>query len=76
MSQKITIDGREFEFDDMNETARIQLGNLRAADQRIAQLKTDLAMAQTARNVYAKMLGDNLPKDDIQTSADEQAAEA
>ena len=62
-TQKITIDGREYALDSLNETARNQLGNLRMADQRIAHLQADLSMTQTARGVYAKILAENLPKE-------------
>ena len=61
--RKVTIDGKEYDFDSLNEVARNQLGNLRMADQRIAQLQADVALAQTARTVFAKLLGENLPKD-------------
>lgn len=60
--QKVTIDGKEYQLDSLNEDARNQLTNLRMADQRIAQLRADLALAQTARNAYARVLADNLPK--------------
>jgi len=62
-NQKVTIDGREYALDSLNETARNQLGNLRMADQRIAHLQADLSMTQTARSVYAKILAENLPKE-------------
>jgi len=62
-AQKVTIDGREYALDSLNETARTQLVNLRMADQRIAHLQADLSMTQTARSVYAKLLAENLPKE-------------
>ena len=61
--RKVTIDGKEYELNSLNEAARNQLGNLRVADQRIAQLQQELALVQTARGAYAKVLSDNLPKE-------------
>lgn len=52
----ITIDGREFDTDKMSADARNQLMSLQFTDQQIAQLQAKLAMAQTARNAYAKAL--------------------
>jgi len=63
-ARKVTIDGKEYELDSLNEAARNQLANLRVADQRLAQLRAELAMVQTARDTYAKVLADNLPKED------------
>ncbi|MGJ8686549.1 MAG: hypothetical protein ACSHWQ_03665 [Spongiibacteraceae bacterium] len=61
--QKLTIDGKEYLVEDLSEAAKTQLLNLRAADQKIASVQQELAMLQTARNVYAKTLGENLPED-------------
>jgi hypothetical protein len=62
MAQKVNIDGHEYKLDSLSEVARNQVGNLRVADQRIAQLKQELALVQTARAVYAKTLAENLPE--------------
>lgn len=61
--QKVTIDGQEFSVDSLNDTAKNQLMNLRVADQKIAAVQQELAMLQTARNSYAKVLAENLPKE-------------
>ena len=63
-TRKVTIDNKEYDYDSLNEAARNQLGNLRVADQRIAQLQQELALVQTARGAYAKVLADNLPKEE------------
>jgi hypothetical protein len=60
---KVTIDGKEYEIENLNDIAKNQLSNLRVADQRIAQLQMDLSITQTARSVYAKILSENLPKE-------------
>jgi hypothetical protein len=62
MSEKVTIDGREFEVDSLSEDARRLIVRVRLADQRIAQLQQDLAFVQTARNAYGKELAEKLPE--------------
>lgn len=61
--QKVTIDGNEYELDALSDVAKNQLMNLRVADQKIANAQQDLALLQTARNTYAKVLAENLPKE-------------
>ena len=56
MASSITIDDKEYVLEDMSDSSRSQLSSLQLTDQRIAQLKTDLAIAQTARNAYAQAL--------------------
>lgn len=53
---KVTIDGTEYETDDMSEDARRQLGNVATADRKLEELKNETAMVQTARNAYAQNL--------------------
>lgn len=63
MAQKITINGKEYDFENLSETARNQIMNLRVADSRIIQLEQDLALAKTARAAYAGLLSRELPKE-------------
>lgn len=63
MSKKsITIDNQEYELDKLKPEARQQLANLRVADQEIARLQVQLALAQTARNAYGQALKAELEK--------------
>ncbi|OSQ56743.1 hypothetical protein MCRY_19195 [Marivita cryptomonadis] len=59
---KVTIDGKEYALDSLSSAARTQVNNLRAVDQEIARLKQQQAIAQTARNTFAKALQAELPK--------------
>lgn len=61
--QKVTIDGKDYPMDALSDVAKNQLMNLRVADQKIANAQQDLALLQTARNTYAKVLAENLPKE-------------
>lgn len=58
----ITIDNQEYDLDKLSAEAKAQLLSLQVTDQKIAQLQQDLAIAQTARNAYAKVLASLLPK--------------
>ena len=58
----ITIDGKEYAPDELSDNAKEQLASMKIADERIAQLQSELAIAQTARNAYAQALADELSK--------------
>lgn len=60
--QTVSIDGTEFNLADLSEDAKQQLANLRVADQEIERLNMQLALAQTARNAYARALAEQLPE--------------
>ena len=63
MAETITIDGKKYEKDKLSDEAKAHLNSLQAADREIASLKSQLAIAQTARNAYANALKDMLPKE-------------
>lgn len=60
--QTLTIDGTDYNVAELSENARSQVMNLRVTDQEIARLQQKLAIAQTARQAYAKALAAELPK--------------
>ena len=53
---KVTIDGREYDADQLSESAKSQLVSIQFADQKINQLQQELALVQTARNAYFTVL--------------------
>lgn len=57
------IDGRDYETEQLSDAAKAQLANIKLVDQKIAQLKQELAIVQTARNAYANALQAELPKE-------------
>lgn len=63
-AKTITIDNQEYPLESLSDIAKQQLVNLRVVDQEIARLQTQLAIAQTARAVYANGVKQNLPKAD------------
>jgi hypothetical protein len=63
MANPITIDGKEYDLDTLSEAAKSQLTNIQVTDQEIARLQQRLAIAQTARQAYARALQGELPAD-------------
>lgn len=59
----LTIDGREYDTEQLSDAAKSQVTNLQLVDQKIAQLQQELAIMQTARNAYAQALQAELPKE-------------
>lgn len=57
---KVTIDGTEYDTDTMSEEARRQLQNVAFCDRKLDELRNETAITQTARNAYARQLGESL----------------
>ena len=55
----LTIDGREYDTEQLSETAQAQVTNIQLVD----QLQQEAAMMQTARNAYVQALPAELPKE-------------
>lgn len=60
---KIAINGKEYDTDALSKEARDNLTNAKLCDDRILELKRDIAITQTARNAFAQALKAQLPKD-------------
>ena len=58
--RKITIDGKDYSMSEMSDQAKEQLNNVRAEDQEIQRLQTQLAIAQTAKAAYGNVLKNEL----------------
>lgn len=58
----IKIDNIEYDLDAISDDAKAQLQMLQVTDAEIARLNSLLAIAQTARNAYARALNELLPK--------------
>lgn len=56
----ITIDGTEYDTDLMTDEAKAQLASIQFVDKKIETLKNEIAVMNTARQAYAKTLGDLL----------------
>lgn len=60
---KITIDGKEYDTETLSDDVKNNIQNVQYCEQKLAELKREVAMAQTARNAYAQALKGALPKD-------------
>ncbi len=60
---KVTIDGKDYDTDAISGDARDNVLNVRFCDTKLADLRREAAMVQTARNAYASVLQSQLPKD-------------
>ena len=69
MARIVTISGKDYDFDSLNDTAQKMATSVAAADARLEQLRADIAMVQLARDVYAKTLVENLPRGDAPLAA-------
>lgn len=58
----ITIDGVEYDMEQLSENAKAQLASLQACETKIRQLQAELAMVQTARTAYGMALKGELPE--------------
>ncbi|MGS2744723.1 DUF6447 family protein [Halomonas sp. LS-001] len=54
----ITIDGKEYTLESLGQKGREQLQNLRVTDQEMQRLQDQMAITQTARNTYARILAE------------------
>jgi hypothetical protein len=61
----ITIDGKDFELDDLSKEAKAQIDSIVLCDRKLAELQSEAAIVQTARNAYVAALQEILPKDNV-----------
>ncbi|HJU10987.1 MAG TPA: hypothetical protein VJ728_08920 [Candidatus Binataceae bacterium] len=66
---KITIDGREYDSENLSDNAKQQLMNLTAVEAEIRHLQAQLAMFQTARSAYLSGLTAELAKEPPKTDS-------
>ena len=54
--QKVSIDGNEYNLEDLSENAKAQMANLQFVDNQLMQLNNEWAVADTARIGYTNAL--------------------
>ena len=59
---KITIDGKEYNADDLSESGRAQVASLQFVDGELLKLQNTVAVYQTAQGAYAKALKSDAEK--------------
>lgn len=66
----ITIDGTEYDTDELSDKAKPLLASIQACDTKIQQLQMELAMIQTARTAYGMELQGELSDTESLTISD------
>lgn len=59
---KITIDGTEYDTDDLSDNAKAQVASLQFNEAHMSRLRNELAIADTARLAYSSALKKELEK--------------
>lgn len=59
--EKITIDGKEYALEDLSNEAKAMIANIKYVDQKIADLKSQIAVMNAAREYYSAVLKSHLP---------------
>ena len=59
----LTIDGKEYDTEQLSDAAREQIVNIQIVDEKLRTAQRDVAIMQTARNAYAQALQAELPKE-------------
>lgn len=62
----ITIDGKEYDTEQLSDDVKRQLAMIQFVDKKLMELQGEIAVCQTARNAYGKALGEKLltPKEE------------
>ena len=58
---KFSIDGQEYESDDLSDSAKNQLNSLQFVQREINRLEAQIAVFRTASSAYTQALKDELP---------------
>jgi len=61
---KVVINDKEYDVESLNDTAKTQLVNLQAVDNKIKELQNEIAMLNAAKQFYSLVLQQNLPKEE------------
>lgn len=66
---KITVDGMDYNTEDLTDNGKAQLASLQFLEQQMIKLKSEIAVYQTARNAYAQALKAELDKAEASAGA-------
>lgn len=55
-SAVVNIDNVDYEIDKMSDAGKLQIGDIQFVDAQILQLQNELAISNTARNGYLRLL--------------------
>ena len=57
---KVTLDGKEYETEDMSDNAKGQLASLQFIEVHVQKLRNEIAVCDTARMAYTRALKEEL----------------
>jgi hypothetical protein len=60
VSKVLSIEGHEYNLDDLSETAKMHVANIQFVDEQIQQLNNEWAVADTARIGYTNAIKNEL----------------
>lgn len=63
--KKVTIDGVEYELDNLSDNAKNQIANIQFVDAQLQQLNNEMAVSDTARIGYFNSLKNELEKSEV-----------
>ena len=63
---KLTIDGIEYNTEDMSEDALGQVRSLQFVERQIERLQAEISVCRTAMQAYARALQNNLPEAEVE----------
>ena len=58
----VTIDGKEYNIDDLSVNAKEQLASLQFVQNELKRLESQIAVFKTAQNSYSRALGEEINK--------------
>jgi len=61
--QTVTINGKQYVFNDLSDNAKAQVNNLQFVDRQIDEAKNQMALLQAARQFYIGQLAKEMPAD-------------
>ena len=57
---KVTVNDKEYEYDELSDASKQQIGSLRFVQAEIQKLQSQIAVYKTAEQLYAKALQNEL----------------
>lgn len=61
-NETVSIDGKSYPLNELSDTAKTQLSNIRFVDKELSEIKNRTAVLQAARQYYAGILAKELPE--------------
>ena len=73
MARTLTLNGKEYDIDEMNDEAKNLANNIIFAENKLNMLKNEAAVLQTGRNAYVQALTNLLENPKQEGAADSDA---